>query len=142
MSQRIYDLYGDYLYDRRDFYDSAIGELGHATGSQKLTLAYTLAGKTDKTLKAYERAHAWRELFALAVKEKLSEKAISDMVERVAGELPSLSCARKLTVEYLASRGRHLEAAQLYLEYTQDVDSAVHAVSSGADFAEAFRIVS
>lgn len=51
-------------------------------------LAYTLANKTEKALKAYERAHAWRELFALAVNEKLSEKAISDMVERVAGKLP------------------------------------------------------
>ena len=50
--------------------------------------AYTLANKTEKALKAYERAHAWRELFALAVNEKLSEKAIADMVERVAGKLP------------------------------------------------------
>jgi len=75
------------------------------------------------------------------VKEKLSEKAISDTVERVAGELSSFVVEDKLTADYLASRGRHLEAAQLYLEYTQDVDSAVHAVSSGADFAEAYRIV-
>lgn len=50
-------------------------------------IAYTLSGKPQKALKAYERAHAWRELFALALKEEVSKKGIAEMVERVAGRL-------------------------------------------------------
>lgn len=47
--------------------------------------AYSLAAKPQKALKAFERANAWRELFALALKEKLSKDLITEMVERVAG---------------------------------------------------------
>jgi elongator complex protein 1 len=53
----------------------------------ELMTAYTLSGKPQKALKAYERAHAWRELFALALKEEVSKDSIAEMVERVAGEL-------------------------------------------------------
>jgi elongator complex protein 1 len=57
----------------------------------KLTLssAYALASQPQKTLKAYEKAHAWRELFAAAKKQELSQEAISEMVERVTGQLHS-----------------------------------------------------
>ncbi|WVQ75470.1 hypothetical protein IAR50_005095 [Cryptococcus sp. DSM 104548] len=110
----IHDLYGDYLYDRREFTDAA--------------LAYLLADKSTKALKAYERAHAWRELFSLAKKEGISEEARKDLVERV--------------TDYLTSRGRHLEASQVFVEYAQDVDSAVDTCCRGAEFSEAYRLVS
>ncbi|WVQ81518.1 hypothetical protein IAT38_003642 [Cryptococcus sp. DSM 104549] len=110
----IRDLYGDYLYDRREYADSA--------------LSYTLANKPQKALKTYERAHAWRELFSLAQKEGMDKAQVVEMVERV--------------TDYLASRGRHLEAAQVFVEYAGDVDSAVDVCCRGAEFSEAYRLVS
>ncbi|WVO22664.1 uncharacterized protein IAS62_003995 [Cryptococcus decagattii] len=110
----IHDLYGDYLYDRREYTDSA--------------LSYLMANKPQKALKAYERAHAWRELFALAKKEGLSKESLDEMIERV--------------TDYLGSRGRHLEASQIFIEYSSDVDSAVDTCCRGAEFSEAYRLTS
>lgn len=59
-------------------------------GVELTRAAFTLAGKYPKALKAYEKAHAWRELFALAFEQKLSEDAVSGLVERVSGELAFL----------------------------------------------------
>lgn len=44
-----------------------------------------MANKPQKALKAYERAHTWRELFALAKKEGLSKESLDEMIERVTG---------------------------------------------------------
>ncbi|EIW65854.1 hypothetical protein TREMEDRAFT_46085 [Tremella mesenterica DSM 1558] len=108
----IYDLYGDYLYDRRDFHEAA--------------LAYTSASKPLKTLKAYEKAHAWRELFSLAINQQLSSDEMKSLSER--------------TSEYLASRGRHLEAARILVDHAGDVDTAIEVVCQGGEFAEAQRL--
>lgn len=35
---------------------------------------------------AYERAHAWRELFAIAVREQVDADELNDMCERVSGK--------------------------------------------------------
>lgn len=87
-----------------------------------------MANKPQKALKAYERAHAWRELFALAKKEGLSKESLDEMIERV--------------TDYLGSRGRHLEASQIFIEYSSDVDSAVDTCCRGAEFSEAYRLTS
>lgn len=42
--------------------------------------------------------------------------------------------------EYLVSRGRHIEASQIYMEYAGDVDAAVDVLARGAEFAEAYRL--
>lgn len=47
-----------------------------------------------------------------------------------------------VSADHLTSRGKSFEAAQIHLDYAQDVDSAVSALSHGAEFAEASRIVS
>ncbi|KLT46470.1 IkappaB kinase complex, IKAP component [Cutaneotrichosporon oleaginosum] len=107
----VQDLYGDYLYDRREFHDAAI--------------SYALGGKREKALKAYEKAHAWRELFTLARELDTPPDAIASMVERVS--------------DYLASRGRHAEAGQVLIDYAEDVDGAVEVLCRGAEFAEAYR---
>jgi len=60
------------------------------------------------------------------------------MVERVNGKLGE---RRELTPDHLSSRGRHLEAAQVYLDYASDVDAAVDVLCRGAEFSEAYRIV-
>ena len=47
--------------------------------------AYMLAEKREKAMKAYERAHAWRDLMALAIEQKSSPETISGHVERCSG---------------------------------------------------------
>ena len=44
--------------------------------------------------------------------------------------------------DYLASRGRHVEASQVLIDYAADVDEAVDVLCRGAEFAEAYRLVS
>lgn len=50
-----------------------------------LYLAYRMAGKDEKTLKAYEKAHDWRELFTLAKNLNLPGSTTLEMVSRVTG---------------------------------------------------------
>lgn len=47
--------------------------------------AYSMASHPAKAMKAYEKAHAWRELFTIAKQQELDDKAIAAMVERVTG---------------------------------------------------------
>jgi hypothetical protein len=56
------------------------GWLANADGE-----AYTLANNLEKALKAYEKAHAWQELFTLALQQKLPKQAIVEMCGRVTG---------------------------------------------------------
>ncbi|KAJ9102595.1 hypothetical protein QFC21_002996 [Naganishia friedmannii] len=109
----IYDIYGDYLFDQREYYDAA--------------LAYLLGDKPHRAINAYEKAHAWRELFALASKQKIEGSELEDICDRVS--------------EYLSSHSRHLEAAQIALDYQKNVDQAVHTLCRGSQFGEAFRLI-
>ena len=52
----------------------------------ELTVAYTMAQYPAKAMKAYEKAHAWRELFTMAKEQELDEETIAVMVERVTGK--------------------------------------------------------
>lgn len=45
-----------------------------------------MAGKPARALKAYEKAHAWKELFTLAMTQKIEPDAMSDLIEKIAGE--------------------------------------------------------
>lgn len=133
--QAIYDIYGDYLFDRREYYDAA--------------LAYLLGDKPRRAMTAYEKAHAWRELFALASKQKIESSELEDICDRVSGKLRLcfssaswLICQFSLLAEYLSSHSRHLEAAQIALDYQQSVGQAVHILCRGSQFGEAFRLVS
>ncbi|ORY20535.1 putative Pol II transcription elongation factor [Naematelia encephala] len=110
----INDLYGDYLYDRRDFTEAAI--------------AYSFAGKPDKAMKAYEKAHSWRELFTLALEQKIPQDKLLEMCTRV--------------TDHLSSRGASLEASRVLVEYAKDVDSAIEVLCRGSQFAEAYRLAS
>jgi elongator complex protein 1 len=49
-------------------------------------VAYTMAQHPAKAMKAYEKAHAWRELFTMAKEQQLDEETIAAMVERVTGK--------------------------------------------------------
>lgn len=90
----IHGLYGDYLYDRREFMDSAICQfyarvLLAVRSQPKLIahIAYSLARLPQKALKAYEKAHAWRELFTLAQQTELPKEVIAGICARVSGTL-------------------------------------------------------
>ena len=101
-----------------------------------------MADHPAKAMKAYEKAHAWRELFTLAKEQQLDEEAIAAMVERVTGT-HTINCFGKHAdyADHLSSRGKNLEAAQIFMDYANDVDSAVQGLSKGLEFAEAQRLV-
>jgi elongator complex protein 1 len=103
-----------------------------------------MASHPAKAMKAYEKAHAWRELFTIAKERQLDDQTIADMVERVTG---GSHLSTELGVEtdvsdHLSGRGKSLEAAQVFIDYGEDVVSAVDTLTRGAEFAEAYRIVS
>lgn len=50
-----------------------------------------MAGKPLRALKAYEKAHAWKELFTLAMTLKLEPDAMSDLIEKISGQCDSIS---------------------------------------------------
>ena len=45
-----------------------------------------MAGKPARALKAYEKAHSWKELFTLASTQKIEPDAMSDLIEKIAGQ--------------------------------------------------------
>ncbi|CAE6454047.1 unnamed protein product [Rhizoctonia solani] len=110
----ILTLYGEWLMDRREF--------------SKAGQAFSLAGDSKRAMFAYEKARMWKELFSLALDVGVPDQDLTDMGLRVA--------------ENLVSHARYSEAATVYLDYSQDVPSAVSALTRGNDLSEAFRVVS
>jgi hypothetical protein len=50
-----------------------------------LVLAFVLGERLDRAMVAYEQAHAWRELFALAMSERMEKEELLEICERVSG---------------------------------------------------------
>ncbi|KAH9042892.1 IkappaB kinase complex IKAP component [Lactarius deliciosus] len=109
----ILDIYGDWLFERREFGQSA--------------LVFLDAEQPQKVLAAYEKAHSWRELFEFAQLQKIEPEDIVAMAYRVA--------------EDLTSKKRYTEASQVLLCYAEDVREAVIALVQGNQFSEARRIL-
>ncbi|KAG8894053.1 hypothetical protein FRC01_013183, partial [Tulasnella sp. 417] len=109
--QAILNLYGEYLFERREFKQAA--------------LAFVQASKPQRAIIAYEKAHAWQELFSLAVREGSSFDELIQMGQRVG--------------EDLASRKRYTEAGRVLLDYAKNVEEAITAFAQGGDFPEADR---
>ncbi|KAG8762167.1 hypothetical protein FRC11_010683 [Ceratobasidium sp. 423] len=107
-------LYGEWLMERREF--------------SKAGQAFSLAKDSKRAMFAYEKARMWKELFSLALDTGVVDPDLTDMGLRVA--------------ENLVSHARYSEAARVYLDYGQDVRSAVSALTRGNDLSEAFRVVS
>ena len=57
-------------------------------------------------------------------------------------EIASDARAETERLDHLVSRGKHLEAARVFLDYSEDVDAAVDVLCRGIEFSEAYRIVS
>jgi elongator complex protein 1 len=109
----ILDIYGDWLFERREFGQSA--------------LVFLDAQRPQKVLIAYEKAYLWRELFEFAQLQKIEPDDIVAMAYRVA--------------EDLISKKRYAEASQVLLSYAEDVREAVIALVQGNQFSEARRII-
>ncbi|CAE6360205.1 unnamed protein product [Rhizoctonia solani] len=107
-------LYGEWLMDRREF--------------TKAGQAFSLARDSKRAMFAYEKARMWKELFSLALGTGVGGQDLIDMGHRVA--------------DSLVSHARYSEAARVYLDYAQDVPSAVSALTRGNDLSEAFRVIS
>ncbi|CAE6474264.1 unnamed protein product [Rhizoctonia solani] len=107
-------LYGEWLMERREF--------------SKAGQAFSLANDSKRAMFAYEKARMWKELFSLALDTGVGGQDLIDMGHRVA--------------ESLVSHSRYSEAARVYLDYSQDVPSAVSALTHGNDLSEAFRVIS
>ncbi|KAJ6497417.1 pol II transcription elongation factor [Mycena sanguinolenta] len=109
----ILEIYGDWLFEHRDFRQAAS--------------VFVQAGTLSKAMAAHEKALDWQELFDLAGRTGISQDDISAMGYRVA--------------EDLASKKRHSDAARVLLDYAKDVREAVIALVEGNCFSEARRIV-
>ena len=138
--------YGDWMFDRRDFEDSALGQFcAFAYASLLTTPAYQTAKKTSKAMMAYEKAHSWRPLFYLAAQSEMPKEKVVELAYRVAGWLfVVLCCFRYLTghPEDLSSRKRWTDAAAVYHDYASDIEETVRALTNGNELAEALRVVS
>lgn len=117
------------MLDRREFNDAA--------------LAFEISGKPSKAMQAYEKAHAWRPLFTLAIQNQLDENKVKEISYRVAGELfyfgTELWVERE--TEDLCSRKRWAEAAVVYHDYASDIEATVRAYTNGNELSDALRIV-
>ncbi|GJN92512.1 hypothetical protein Rhopal_005542-T1 [Rhodotorula paludigena] len=101
------------LFDRSKYFEAA--------------LLFTLAGEPEKAMLSYQRAHAWQELFTLALSSgKVDAEGIKEMAADVA--------------ENLSGKRRYADAARVLLEYGEDVDGAIHTLCEGALHSEAIRI--
>ncbi|KAL4265189.1 Elongator complex protein 1 [Pleurotus pulmonarius] len=110
----ILELYGDWLFERREFHQAAA--------------VFVEAANLPKAMVAYERALEWQELFDTAILSNVASEGIKDLAYRVAEEL--------------TSKKRYAEAATVLVDYAKDVREAVIALVQGNHFAEAKRITS
>ncbi|TFK25707.1 pol II transcription elongation factor [Coprinopsis marcescibilis] len=108
----VLDLYGDWLYERRELPQSAA--------------AFIEAKKPEKAMVAYEKNLQWQELFDLALEIGSKKEDLETMAYRVA--------------EDLSSKKRYLEAGRVLLDYGQDIKEAVSYLCQGNDFSEARRV--
>ncbi|KAF7289209.1 polymerase II transcription elongation factor [Mycena indigotica] len=110
--QKVLEVYGDWLFERRDFRQAAS--------------IYIQGNALSKAMVAQEKGLDWQELFDLASQTGVSEEDVVAMGYRVA--------------EDLVSKKRPAEAARVLLDYAQDTREAVIALAQGNLFSEARRI--
>ncbi|KAL4852847.1 Elongator complex protein 1 [Chlorella vulgaris] len=89
-------------------------------------LAYIAAGQLDDAVRAYRAAGQWRMCFALAAKAGWSAEQQRKLAAGLADELAAI--------------GRAADAAELTLQYLQNVDTAVLVLAHGKEWREALRV--
>ncbi|KIY46095.1 IkappaB kinase complex, IKAP component [Fistulina hepatica ATCC 64428] len=112
--QAVLDAYGDWLFERREFRQSAA--------------VFIEAGRLSKGMASLEKALEWKDLFDLALRVRMNEEDVAATAYRVAEEL--------------GSKKRYAEAARILLDYAEDVREAVICLVQGNNFSEARRVVS
>ncbi|TIB42928.1 hypothetical protein E3P86_00144 [Wallemia ichthyophaga] len=108
----VLEVYGDHLTTQNEYRDAA--------------LAYRLADLREKALGAYDRAHAWQELFAMMMEYGSSSDELADVAYRIA--------------EDLNQRRRFSEAGRVLCDYTDDTRAAADQYIKGGEYAEAVRV--
>ena len=98
-SQIILSANAEYLFDNKKYFEAGLRESGHGTQkaspadypSRSLTV-YALGGQPGKAITAYLKAHAWQELFNLAMttEPKRTASEIKVLAIEVAGESTSV----------------------------------------------------
>ncbi len=84
-SQAVLNLYGEWLFERRDFREAAFGMvITHSCATKNFTFfsVFRQANKPERALIAHEKALDWQELFELVSQQELPT---SDIAYRVAG---------------------------------------------------------
>ena len=145
-SKRVLVVYGEWLYDRRDFKQAAIGTMSSSfkgIQTHRLYSVFIEASQPQKAMVAYESALLWQDLFDLALREKVQEEQLVDMAYRVAGMYIRTELDVHLDVisDGLTTKKRYSEASQALLDYAKDVREAVIALVQGNIFSEARRVV-
>ncbi|KAJ1973161.1 putative elongator complex protein 1 [Dimargaris xerosporica] len=92
----------------------------------KAAALYLQAGDLVQAMKSFQRAGQWQTALSLAAMQGVSKQA-------------QYAMARD-TAERLADRQRYAEAAQVYLDYTPEKETAVQMLVKGSDWFEAIRI--
>lgn len=87
-------------------------------------LAFMLAGEIEKSVEGYRQAEAWQEMFTLIIQYPDGFNLVED-----ARDMASRLCAS----------GRYVEAANILLEYGDDVDQAISALCDSQAFSQAIR---
>lgn len=152
MHQTVLGLYGDWLFERREFRQAASGEtfftaMTIGSGPDSDLVVFVEANMPGKAMVAHERALEWQQLFDLAMRHDMPQDDIVDMGYRVAGLIfrkihATTYRSHCLLPEDLCSKKRFSEAARILVEYSKDVREATIALVQGNHFAEARRIVS
>ncbi|GAA5993070.1 hypothetical protein JCM10908_003090 [Rhodotorula pacifica] len=110
--QALLRAYAEDLFDRSKYFESA--------------QMFRLGGEPEKAMLAYQRAHAWQELFTVALGAgQVDEDGLKDLAAEVS--------------EDLVSKRRHAEAARVLLDYAKDVEAAIDALCEGNLHSEAVR---
>lgn len=135
----IHELYGDYLYDRREFHDAAICKFSAAKIGTDV-FQHTLWPANTSVPSRRTNAHTLGESCLPSPRSRSSQ-----MRRLLAWSSASqVSCSLEMSAhktDHLSSRGRHGEAAQIFVDYANDIDSAVDVACRGSEFSEAYRIV-
>lgn len=144
------ELYGDYLFERREFRQAASGKWWSLCPYVRVLIHNILvlveAGHLTKAMIAHEKALQWQELFCLAAQTEMTDGDVIDMGYRVAGMCLNSLFDDNVTVMFLSSedlvaKKRHSEAARVLLDYSMNIREAVVALVQGNHFSEARRIV-
>ncbi|WFC97369.1 Putative elongator complex protein 1 [Malassezia yamatoensis] len=109
--RKVYDLFGDYLLD-------------HQRASEAAS-AYLLANEPQKAIDAFREADLWQEALSTACAQHWPTNKIRTLAQTL--------------VEQLTARGQHEGAAQICLDYLQDVEAGVSWLCSAQCFSAAMR---